>query len=530
MNRDIPRRALALAALVAALPLAGCQRSPSDVVPLYDSETVEVVDIRVTVEASGVIEPVRTVEVKSKASGEILSVYADTGDVVEAGALLVEVDKRTPRNELAEAEATLKAARARRQIAETAMKRAETLFKSGTLTQTDYEQSQLEFANAEAQVVSAEVALENARIAMSDTDVRAPITGTVIERSVEPGAVISSPTQAVSDGTILMKMADLTVVQVRALVDETDIGKIHPGMDANVVVAAYPNQPFHGKVQKIEPQAIVDQNVTMFAVLISIDNEQGLLRPGMNAEVSISIAERENVTAVPTAALRAVEDVPMTAKMLGIPAAEIYLALDPNADLDALRAKTESTVSIGGRTIVLPPGVDRQQVEALMRARESGRELTPEQRNLMRTIMGQAFGERAGGPPGGFGGPPPGGFGGPSGGFAGGFGGNGQPGGRANGRITESADGTGYQFGGEYWVVALRDNRPVPVKVVTGLTDLEYSEVVSGLEPGDRVLLLPSTSLFEQQERLQQFISERFSTSGGPFQQQGGGRGPGPRF
>src|SRR5690606_12934249 len=151
---------------------------------------------------SGVIEPVRTVEVKSKASGEILNVYAETGDVVEAGALLVEVDKRTPRNELAEAEATLTAARARRQIAETAMPRPETLFSAGTWTQTDYEQSQLEFANAEAQVVSAEVALENARIAMDDTDVRAPITGTIIERSVEPGAVISSPTQAVSDGTI----------------------------------------------------------------------------------------------------------------------------------------------------------------------------------------------------------------------------------------------------------------------------------------------------------------------------------------
>src|SRR5690606_36080043 len=416
-------------------------------------------------------------------SGEILSVHADTGDVVQAGSLLVEVDKRTPRNELAEAEATLKAARARRQIAETAMQRAETLFKSGTLTQSDYEQSQLEFANSEAQVVSAEGARENARIAMSDTDVRAPITGTIIERSVEPGAVISSPTQAVSDGTILMKMADLTVVQVRALVDETDIGKIHPGMEAHVVVAAYPNQPFHGSVQKIEPQAIVDQNVTMFAVLISIDNQRGLLRPGMNAEVSISIAERESVTAVPTAALRSFDDVPMTATMLGIPAAEIYLALDPNADVEALMARSESTISIGGRTIVLPDGVDREQVEALMRARDFGRDLTPQQRDLMRTIMGQAFGDRAGGWQQG---------GGSGGGFAGGGRSNGFPG-EPSGRVTESADAGTYQFGGEYWVVALRSNRPVPVKVTTGLTDLEYSEVVSGLEPGDRVLLLPST-------------------------------------
>ena len=487
--------------------LLGCQPEPNEVVTLYDSEPVTVRDIRVNVEASGVIEPVRTVEVKSKASGEILSVHVDTGDVVQAGDLLVEVDKRTPRNQLAEAEASLKAAQARRQIAETAMRRAQRLFESGTLTQSDYEQSQLEFANAEAMVVSAQVALENARIAMSDTDVRAPITGTIIERHIEPGAVISSPTQAVSDGTLLMKMADLSVVQVRALVDETDIGKIRPGMEARVVVAAYPNQPFDGTVQKIEPQAVVEQNVTMFAVLIVLDNSHGLLRPGMNAEVSIEIASREGVTAVPTAALRALKDIQTTAAMLGMRPEEIYAALDPHADPSAAAASARSTISINGRTITLPDGVDRERVDALMRARQSGRELTAEERDLLRTVMGRAFGE-AGGPPVG-------------------------PWGRNGGRAASGESSAAYLFGGEYWVVALRDNRPVPVKVVTGITDLEYSEVVSGLAPGDRVLLLPSTSLFEQQERLQQFISQRFGS--GPFQQQGGpppGPPPGgpPRF
>ena len=74
-----------------------------------------------------------------------------------------------------------------------------------------------------------------------------------------------------------------------------------------------------------------------------------------------------------------------------------------------------------------------------------------------------------------------------------------------------------YQFGGDYWVIVLRNDQPVPIAVKTGLTDLEYSEIVSGLQPGDRVLLLPSASLFDQQERLQQFISSRFSST--PFQQ-----------
>ena len=134
-------------------------------------------------------------------------------------------------------------------------------------------------------MVRTEVALENARITLEDTSVRAPSAGTIIEKTVEPGIVITSPTQAVSGGTVLMKMADLTSVQVRTRVDETDIGKIQPGMQTRVTVAAYPNQPFDGVVLKIEPQAIVEQNVTMFAVLIKLQNRGGLLKPGMNAEV-----------------------------------------------------------------------------------------------------------------------------------------------------------------------------------------------------------------------------------------------------
>ena len=195
------------------------------------------------------------------------------------------------------------------------------------MTETDYEQSQLEFANSEAQVIGAEVALENARIAMDDTDVRAPVTGTILLKNVEMGMVISSPTQDVSGGTILMQMADLTSVQVRTLVDETDIGKIRPGMSTRVIVAAYPNQPFQGQVLKIEPQAIVEQNVTMFAVLIRLENRGGLLKPGMNAEVDIQIANRNAASVVPTMALRADTDIPIAALMLGLEETELRSAL-----------------------------------------------------------------------------------------------------------------------------------------------------------------------------------------------------------
>src|SRR5687768_1020412 len=171
--------------------LAGCEEGSQVVAPaVYDSVSVETRTIQVTVDAAGVVEPESTVEVKSKASGEVLTVHAETGDIVEAGNLLVEIDKRTPRNRLSETEAALKAAEARRQIAQTQMERAASLHKSGTLTQADFEQTQLEFANSESQVVSSRVAVENARITLEDTDVRAPITGTIIEKAVEPGTVI----------------------------------------------------------------------------------------------------------------------------------------------------------------------------------------------------------------------------------------------------------------------------------------------------------------------------------------------------
>jgi HlyD family secretion protein len=304
-------------ALLAVVILAACAEEQSTA-PIYDSATVERASISVSVGSSGVVEPLATVEVKSKASGEILELFVETGDYVEEGTLLVHIDPRTVRNRLAQAEAALKAAQSRRQISVSQMERAERLVKSGTFTEADHEQAALELANAEAQVVSTEVEVENARIAVDDTEIRAPVTGTVIMKPVEKGQVISSPTQDFAGGTLLMSMADLSAVQIRALIDETDIGKVRAGMQAKVTVAAYPNQPFVGEVVKIEPQAVVEQNVTMFAVLLSISNSEGMLMPGMNAEVEVSVAERQNVLAVPLMALRTDRDVNATAGILGM--------------------------------------------------------------------------------------------------------------------------------------------------------------------------------------------------------------------
>ncbi len=538
------RSALPIVLILPFAVLLGCKPTPQAVAPVYDSAPVETRNIEVTVDAAGVVEAESLVELKSQASGEVLSVHGDVGDVVNQNALLVQIDKRTPRNKVSEAAAALAAAQARRTIAKTQLDRAQQLYKSQTLTQTDVEKAQLEFANADAQVVSTQVELENAKITLDQTDVRAPITGTILEKTVEPGTVIASTTMNVSGGTTLMKMADLTSVQVRTRVDETDIGKIQPGMAARVTVAAYPNQPFDGVVLKVEPQAIVEQNVTMFAVLIKLSNRGGVLKPGMNADVQIKIADRSSVAAVPTAALRADTDVPLTAKMLGVDEDALRKQIWPEGTPSAGAAKG-NTVTLGNREITLPPDVDATKFRALLEKRRGGGELTADERELMRKVFqsaggfgGGAGGARNGGAGGRNGsGGSQGGGGVPSGGFAGGgppgggppgaygSGGASAPGGRGGSNGARAA-ALNYQFGGDYWVIALRNNQPVPVAVRTGLTDLDYSEVVAGLEPGDRVLLLPSASLFEQQERLQQFITQRFG-GGSPFQQS---RGGGPPF
>lgn len=306
-------RRVLLAALAAA---AACGKTAA--APVYQALPVERRNIVVSVQASGAIQPDTTVEVKSKASGEILDLRVETGQVVKAGSLMVLIDPRQPKNTLAQAQADLDVARAKLANAEAAKRRADELFTSQVITETEHDQSLLDYTTAKADAVGAQVAVENARDQLDDTQVRAPITGTIIVKNVERGQVISSPTKDVGGGTVLMQMADLNLVQVRTLVDETDIGKITSGLNATVVADAYPNHPFDGTVIKIEPQAEIQQNVTMFPVIVRIDNHEGLLRPGMNCEVEVHVGERDNALAVPNAALRTQKDVASAAQVLGM--------------------------------------------------------------------------------------------------------------------------------------------------------------------------------------------------------------------
>lgn len=307
-----------LAGLVMGVAACGpVEESTAAAAPAFSTAEAQPSDFRVTVSATGIVEPVRSLEVKSLAAGEITELHADVGDRVEAGFLLAEVDPRDVRNAHQEAQAELEVARARMEITRTQLERSQELLNSGVITQQEHEGRSLEFANSRSALLRAETNLQLAEQRLADVRIRAPLAGTILNRAVDRGQVISSASGNVSGGTTLFTMADLDRVQVRIRVNESDLGLVTPGLTVGVRPQAYPDRTFQGEVQKVEPQAITEQNVVVFPVLIVLDNPQGLLRPGMNAAVEILVGEYPDALTIPATAVVQLRQVRDAAGILG---------------------------------------------------------------------------------------------------------------------------------------------------------------------------------------------------------------------
>ena len=300
------------------LLIIGCGGKKEEEFKFYTLKEAETQQLELTVEASGTIEAISSIRIKSKASGQILFLGAEIGDYVDEGVVLARIDQRTPTNTLSQANADLEVAKVRLTNAQNQFERSNTLHSEGNISDKSFEDAQEAFSSARAQQVRAQVFLENARIALDDTSVRSPIAGTVISRPAEVGQVITSPTSAVGGGTLLMEMADLNKVRVRALIDEIDIGKISIGQEVTLKVSAYRDKKFLGVVSKIEPMSKIDQNVTTFPVLIDIENKDNLLLIGMNTDVEIEILNEEVAIALPAGSLRTRKDITSAAGLLGI--------------------------------------------------------------------------------------------------------------------------------------------------------------------------------------------------------------------
>jgi HlyD family secretion protein len=316
------RRYLGAVLLVAAAACGKKQQTPTVQTALVTRR-----DIIVDAQANGTIEPIAVIEVKSKASGVITQMPVETGTRVQPGNLLVQIDTRDVQNRFDQAQAQLAAAQAKLEVAESDKKRNEEMYKARVITPQEYEKVAVDYENAKSGVVSAKANLDLAKQSLEDATVRAPSEGTIIDKTVSVGTVIASATGSVSGGTTIVKMADLGVVRVRALFNETDIGSVHPGQPANVTVDAYQDRRFGGVVEKIEPQAVVQQNVTMFPVLVNLQNQEGLLKPGMNGQVSVLIDEKDNVLAVPNDAVKNPREAVATGALLGLSADSVQNAL-----------------------------------------------------------------------------------------------------------------------------------------------------------------------------------------------------------
>jgi HlyD family secretion protein len=462
-----------LAALLAGT--AACRNAQT--APLYEQTPVSRRDIVVTASASGVIQPILTFSVKSKAWGEIIAMPVQTGDEVRKGQLLARIDPRIPRQNLTLAQAMVDKARAQLQNATAQFKRSEALYQGKAIAETEYEFSKLAQATAQASVVTAEANLQTATDAMEDTQVRAPISGSVLELDAVLGTVISSPT--LGGGTVIFKMASLDTVQDSAMVAETDIGRVQPGLPATITVDAFPNRTFDGTVRRIGPQAQVAQNVTTFPVFVNIPNPGHQLKPGMNTDMRIHTGRRDGVLAVPNAALRTPRDLASGAAVLGLDASVVEQQVAAGAGAGApggagpgqRRDDTAAShpgpaqgtfTTPSGRVITLPPGVTAEQVQAAMAKMRSGAEPTAAERAL----LAQAFGRSP--------------------------------------RAAGAGGGRTPRAGNNYIVFVRRAGRVMAAPIKTGLSDQEYVEVTSGLTEQDTVLILPSASLVQAQQQFRQ--------------------------
>lgn len=341
-RRRIVIASVAAGLLVVIVGVAAAMRSSHPIDP-SKLASVERGDIARSVVATGKIEPLAKVEIKSKASGIVKKIYVDYGDRVKTGQILVELDKEQLEANVRESRANLAAAEAAAQSAQAAYERnmvdaegpdvpflksagdrAQQLFHDGLISKAVLEDAQKAYqmglnrqmssqrnaamskadvAKAKAQVAQAQASLERAEEDLRYSTITSPMDGIVLSRDVEVGDAVSSILVLGSQATLVMTLGDTSEVYVKGKVDEADIGKVYLGQAARIVVESFKDKKFTGKVTKISPLGQEKDNVTSFEVRVSIQNSTGELRANMSANAEIILEEKHNVLLIPEGAL-----------------------------------------------------------------------------------------------------------------------------------------------------------------------------------------------------------------------------------
>jgi len=318
-------------------------RGGSSAVDASRTVAVERATMVVSVVATGKVEPITTVELKSKANGIIEKLFVDVDQVVQPGQVLAELDKENLNARLREARANLQAAEAAHAGAEAQLKkneieaespeielakrnvgRAQQLFEQKLASQVQLDEAVTTLAQAEvrhraaagqlaigqarvvessANVAQARAAVERAEEELANSTIRAPIRATVLTRDVEVGSPVSSILNLGANATRVMTLGDIDKVFVRGKVDEADIGRVRTGMVARIVTETFRDKVFEGRVTQISPIGVERDNVTTFEVEVSIDNASKELKANMTANAEIILQELPNSLLVPSTAI-----------------------------------------------------------------------------------------------------------------------------------------------------------------------------------------------------------------------------------
>lgn len=290
--------AIAVIAAAAIYLMAGGKKESG---VTYGTAVVEKKNITTSVTATGTLEPVTSVTVGTQVSGIVDKLYVDYNSIVKKGQVIAELDKTNLRSELASAKAQLASAQSTLNYEKANYERYKTLYNKGLISANDYENARLSYEKAVQTVRTANESVKKAETNLGYATITSPIDGVVLSKSVEEGQTVAASFNTPELFTIAQ---DLTKMQVIADIDEADIGDVHEGARVEFTVDAFPDDTFTGTVTQVRQQAITESNVVTYEVVISAENTDMKLKPGLTANVTIYTKEAKDVLSIPTKALQ----------------------------------------------------------------------------------------------------------------------------------------------------------------------------------------------------------------------------------
>jgi len=339
------------------------KRADGSEAPVYRIATIERGNVKPTVSATGTLSAVKTIQVGTQVSGQVAAIYADYNQHVRRGQLLASIDPALQNQAVEEAQAQLERALATLEQAQGDYTRNKQLFEWKIITASEFSATQSNFSVQQANVKSARIALERARQNLAYTKIYAPIDGVIVERNVDVGQTVAAN---FSTPQLFLIANDLSDMQILALVDESDIGAIRPGLPVEFTVQAYPNENFSGTVQQVRLQSKTQDNVVNYTAVVGVKNTTGKLLPGMTATVlfltgnanDVLIVPNSSLRIKPTPALMAQSETPILLSDAQEPGSAILWTLDAAGKLNPVRVHTglsdETHTEVSGQN--LKPG------------------------------------------------------------------------------------------------------------------------------------------------------------------------------